>query len=438
MCITFLSTIPSCPIYIAALIEQPEVPNTTLAPYLQVLANGNSKKRQELEGLLAEMQVIIGQVRLEDASHLKPVIGQYVAPEPDIKSLEPPIFADTQRSHAKMGINHPQLAAMLCPVNFGRVQQGPPGKLQNGDIKMRAAVWSAFVYSGKIAGENFNPMQVQDGLLDGYLVMKHLFLGPSSALGAEGESVGTRPCNARLHNMTEVEAENIAYGVIQSRFAIASRDKWKEVDGNYNYRDAYYRIIDTIRCAPDASWAKKLHEALNLKLFKNKLGLHASSSMTTADDDEDDMALMKKQYEQRLANEATVTVATPPSAVHTEELQTPPKSPSYDDDPPVPDNIAPSAGCSEPHPPDKNITPPNSDPEPQDPLQGRPLRSNEPAPLFSNATDDHLSVLTDSDEEPQPPKAKFKKGHTRKAVESALPSPAPKRTRKARITRKKK
>jgi hypothetical protein len=43
-------------------------------------------------------------------------------------------------------------------------------KLQNGDIKMHAAVWPAFVYSGKIAGENFNPKQVQDGLLDGYLV----------------------------------------------------------------------------------------------------------------------------------------------------------------------------------------------------------------------------------------------------------------------------
>jgi hypothetical protein len=35
---------------------------------------------------------------------------------------------------------------------------------------MHAAVWPAFVYSGKIAGENFNPKQVQDGLLDGYLV----------------------------------------------------------------------------------------------------------------------------------------------------------------------------------------------------------------------------------------------------------------------------
>jgi hypothetical protein len=75
------------------------------------------------------MQVVIGQVRLEDASHLKPVIGQYAAPEPDIKSLESLIFADTQRSHAKMGINHPQLAAMLCPVKYlGESKKDPQGQ----------------------------------------------------------------------------------------------------------------------------------------------------------------------------------------------------------------------------------------------------------------------------------------------------------------------
>jgi hypothetical protein len=59
-------------------------------------------------------------------------------------------------------------------------------------------------------------------------VMKHLFLGLSSALGAEGESVGMRPCNARLHNMTEVEAENIAYGVIQ--LCLPIRSPWQNSD----------------------------------------------------------------------------------------------------------------------------------------------------------------------------------------------------------------
>ncbi|KAJ8581419.1 hypothetical protein M405DRAFT_751816, partial [Rhizopogon salebrosus TDB-379] len=111
---------------------------------------------------------------------LKPSIGQYVALEPDIKSLEPPIFADTQRFRAMMGINHLQLAAILCLVKYlGEYKKDPPRvstKLQNGNIKMRAAVWSAFVYSGKIAEENFNPKHVQDGLLDGYLVERVCYL----------------------------------------------------------------------------------------------------------------------------------------------------------------------------------------------------------------------------------------------------------------------
>jgi hypothetical protein len=119
-----------------------------------------------------------------------------VAPEPDIKSLEPHIFADTQRFRAMMGINHLQLAAILCLVKYlGEYKKDPPRvstifrklgfvlisirtrqKLQNGNIKMRAAVWSAFVYSGKIAKESFNPKHVQDGLLDGYLVERVCYL----------------------------------------------------------------------------------------------------------------------------------------------------------------------------------------------------------------------------------------------------------------------
>ncbi|KAG2351886.1 hypothetical protein BDR07DRAFT_1316813, partial [Suillus spraguei] len=98
-------------------------------------------------------------------------------------------------------------------------------------------------------------------------VMKHLFTGPSTALSADGESVGTHPCNTCLHGMTTVEAENIAYGVIQSHFAIGSLDKWKETDRTYNYCDAYYCINLTIYDAPDPSWAKALYEHWNLYVF---------------------------------------------------------------------------------------------------------------------------------------------------------------------------
>jgi hypothetical protein len=43
--------------------------------------------------------------------------------------------------------------------------------------------------------------------------MRHIFTGPSSALGEE--SRGTRAGNAELHGMTKVEAAHIAYACVQ-------------------------------------------------------------------------------------------------------------------------------------------------------------------------------------------------------------------------------
>jgi len=45
-------------------------------------------------------------------------------------------------------------------------------------------------------------------------VLKHIFTSPSSALSS-GVSNGTRPCNAKIHGMSEVEAEHIAYAAVQ-------------------------------------------------------------------------------------------------------------------------------------------------------------------------------------------------------------------------------
>jgi hypothetical protein len=46
--------------------------------------------------------------------------------------------------------------------------------------------------------------------------MRHIFTGPSTALG--DDSRATRSCNASLHDMTTVEAEHIAYACVQVSF----------------------------------------------------------------------------------------------------------------------------------------------------------------------------------------------------------------------------
>ncbi|KAG2079842.1 uncharacterized protein F5147DRAFT_784715 [Suillus discolor] len=130
----------------------------TSAPYLRTLIKGNTKKhRKELGHILSE------------------------------------------KSRAMMGVNHPQLAAMLCPIkHLAAYRENPKkiqGELQSGHIKMHAAAWPAFAYEGDSPGEDFNPLDMQNGIFKGYLmkrVFQHIFKGPSSALANDGEVVTTR------------------------------------------------------------------------------------------------------------------------------------------------------------------------------------------------------------------------------------------------------
>ncbi|KAG2742709.1 hypothetical protein P692DRAFT_20686626, partial [Suillus brevipes Sb2] len=84
------------------------------APYLLELVKGGKKRATELKEILDNMQYMIDQVRSEDAAHLKKSISRYASY--DSNGLEPAIFPDSKESRAKMGLNHPQLARMLCPV----------------------------------------------------------------------------------------------------------------------------------------------------------------------------------------------------------------------------------------------------------------------------------------------------------------------------------
>ncbi|KAG2055700.1 hypothetical protein BDR06DRAFT_881444 [Suillus hirtellus] len=123
------------------------------------------------------MQYVIGQVQSEDATHLKKSILCYASY--DSNGLESAIFSDSKESYAKMGLNHPQLARMLCPVKHLVEYQKSPlqtkSKIESGKIKMDAHAWPALLYNGKVAGESFNQQNIQDGLFEGYIVKHVMF-----------------------------------------------------------------------------------------------------------------------------------------------------------------------------------------------------------------------------------------------------------------------
>ena len=57
----------------------------------------------------------------------------------------------------------------VLPVSLlDRVQE----QLQNGQVKMHAAAWPAFAYEGDLPGQDFDPLNMQDGLFKGYLMRR--------------------------------------------------------------------------------------------------------------------------------------------------------------------------------------------------------------------------------------------------------------------------
>lgn len=88
----------------------------------------------------------------------------------------------------------------------------------------------ALFWSGERPGDDFDPDNILHGAFRGYMLVRvgrHIFLGPSHALGGDSARA-TRSCNTILHGMTTIEAEHIAYICVQvslfhRQFGVISR-----------------------------------------------------------------------------------------------------------------------------------------------------------------------------------------------------------------------
>jgi len=141
-------------------------------------------------------------------------------------------------------------------------------------------------------------------------------------------------------------------------------------------------------------------------------------NMTNSDDEDDDLAIMRKQYEQRLADEAAGTV----QAIASTALPTPPKSPSVtitsDDIEDGTNSTSNPVSSKKPEPLSVELSL-SLDPKPQESVS-----SKKHEPLSMEPADDGLSVLSseedeleeDEPEEPEPLKPKSKRGCGHKTV----------------------
>ncbi|KAG1720801.1 hypothetical protein EDB19DRAFT_1646862 [Suillus lakei] len=112
------------------------------------------------------MQNIINHICSEDASHLKSHMGLYAAPLPDKQVVQPVITKDS-KSYSRIGFNHPELVKMLCPVKYlvDYVKD-----LADGSLKVTTALWPTYLHPGDKPGQDFDPDNIIEGLLQGYLL----------------------------------------------------------------------------------------------------------------------------------------------------------------------------------------------------------------------------------------------------------------------------
>ncbi|KAG2343106.1 hypothetical protein BDR05DRAFT_885037 [Suillus weaverae] len=85
--------------------------------------------------------------------------------------MSPPIGKDS-KSCSKMGFNHLQLGPMLCPAKFLSEfnKDLAEKRIQARSLKVTASLWPAYLYPGDSPGKDFDPEDIIEGLLRGYLL----------------------------------------------------------------------------------------------------------------------------------------------------------------------------------------------------------------------------------------------------------------------------
>ncbi|THV02956.1 hypothetical protein K435DRAFT_652321, partial [Dendrothele bispora CBS 962.96] len=128
-----------------------------------------------------------------------------------------------------------------------------------GGIPLESDSLCAFVYSIN----NYDQDKMWSGLLRGPLLLfayRAIFTSPSSALG--DKSAPTKSGNAKIHGVSDVSIESIAYIAAQVRFALCSKHSWTKEDGVFNLETFYFFVLDLMLKAP-AEWREDLLDFWN-------------------------------------------------------------------------------------------------------------------------------------------------------------------------------
>ncbi|KAF5334597.1 hypothetical protein D9758_018432 [Tetrapyrgos nigripes] len=192
-----------------------------------------------LQSYTKKMQLHAARARSDDTGKLKRDMDRLLA-NPSARRVK--IFSKTS-----MGWYDKYTARLLCPIDdLDDFDEDPDTYMDNvltGTGSKHWSEWSTFLYDEGLV-DNDNPAA---GLFQGPLLVrvgKHIYFstGLTKNTGAK-----TKSPVSRIHGMTEITAEDVAYCCVQTRFLLSSQTTWGHMDHGFNIKEFYWGIIRFFR-----------------------------------------------------------------------------------------------------------------------------------------------------------------------------------------------
>ncbi|KAK7465382.1 hypothetical protein VKT23_005360 [Stygiomarasmius scandens] len=244
-------------------------------------------------------------VRRTDTSRCKSGIVNWLPHAMDINVKYLPNFNFQTRSLAAnmtkkdRGVNHPLTRAFLIlHTHMHLVYQQSEGEakakailndMKKNKIPIDTCCLPAFLYCMKL----YNLIKIKSGLFRGPLLLcafRAIFVGPSSAMG---DKVSSKPGNAKIHHITSITPELIAYVCAQVRFALCEQASWSAKHKKFDLIKFYYYILDIITVKSQENWRKNLYRFWNQEIFDND----SSSGVLDPPDLDSDMARLYDEFD---------------------------------------------------------------------------------------------------------------------------------------------
>ncbi|THU90532.1 hypothetical protein K435DRAFT_256718 [Dendrothele bispora CBS 962.96] len=277
----------------------------------------NQEDIETFNNLLDEITPKVHQARTSDLNRLKTLTSTFIAPNPHVKALDPPLTVSISKSDR--GINHPVIAALFCPrehvfrmleelnnedslfvhgdmesdtydifeneddseddesdeENEGDRVIIPDDTtvidyIQQGGVELTADGMDAFLYDLRKVKAGKKVSLKLKGFLCGYILpraYRAVFLGPNAIF--EYSKQKSRPSVAVLHHMVKVTPKTIAYAIVLARFSMSNVESWSLENGSYNLRDLYDLIVRLLS-NPHSLFAKQTLQWWNDQVFGGK------------------------------------------------------------------------------------------------------------------------------------------------------------------------